>query len=154
GVLIDLAASANTVGGTAAGAANLVSGNTLEGVRITGAGTSRNLVLGNRIGTDAFGTAPLGNGEDGVLIDFAASANTVGGTAAGAGNLISANGTIASGFGRGVRISGAGTTANLILGNLIGTDPSSSLFLGNVSDGVLIDDGATANTVGGTTRGA
>ena len=47
-------------------------------------------MLGNRIGTDRSGTQALGNGQVGVLIDSAVS-NTIGGTAPGAGNLISAN---------------------------------------------------------------
>src|SRR5262249_39954041 len=77
----------NTVGGTAAGAGNLISGN-IDGIRIQISG-SGNLVQGNRIGTDATGTKALANTEVGVFI--LTSNNTVGGTAAGAGNTISGN---------------------------------------------------------------
>src|SRR5262249_47302146 len=58
----------NTVGGTAVGTANVISGNTNQGVYLNGSGTFGNVVLGNRIGTDRTGTAALGNGGDGVLL--------------------------------------------------------------------------------------
>jgi hypothetical protein len=92
--------SGNTVGGTTAGSRNLISGNALDGVTIfDGSGNS---VLGNRIGTTANGTAALGNGEAGVLIQ--GSNNTVGdGTSAGS-NTIAFNGEdgvqVQSGTGR------------------------------------------------------
>src|SRR5262249_43563465 len=108
------------------------------------------LVEGNYIGTDVTGTQPLGNKALGVVIGAIASNNTVGGTVAGAGNLISANGI------HGVYIDGSnnvGTTANVVQGNFIGTDVSGALALGNAEDGVYIRD-ATNNTVGGTTAGA
>ena len=70
----------NTVGGTVAGARNVISGNTNDGVHINGAGASGNNVLGNFIGTSAVGTAAVGNGNIGVFISSSAVANTVGGT--------------------------------------------------------------------------
>jgi hypothetical protein len=90
GVLIH-SASANRVGGAAAGAGNLISGNGADGVFLTDGDTRENVVAGNFIGTDATGTAPLGNGGNGVQLN-SASDNTIGGTAAGAGNLIAFNG--------------------------------------------------------------
>ena len=47
---------------------------------------------GNFIGTDAGGTVDLGNALAGVLIEDG-SDNTIGGTTAGAANVISGNGT-------------------------------------------------------------
>ena len=52
-----------------------------DGISITGSGASNNAVLGNFIGTNAAGTAALGNGT-GVVIDNGASNNTIGGTGA------------------------------------------------------------------------
>ncbi len=52
-------APTNTVGGTTAGARNLISGNDLGGVLIIGGGATGNLVRGNYIGTDVAGTADL-----------------------------------------------------------------------------------------------
>ena len=153
GVLLNAGATANTIGGTTASARNVISGNTTYGVQITAAGTSANLVLGNYVGTDKSGTAALGNVGNGVQIDNGATANTVGGTAPGAGNVISANGQ-ASSFTGGVWIQGSGTSGNVVLGNYVGTDASGTASLGNAWDGVLIRIGATANTVGGTAPGA
>jgi hypothetical protein len=99
-------ANSNTIGGTAPGTGNLISGNVGTGITITGGpgglggqlGIS-NVVQGNAIGTDASGSYPLSNGGDGVRIVWnvhvgtpAAGSNQVGGTAAGAGNLIAFNG--------------------------------------------------------------
>src|SRR5262249_22736089 len=56
----------NTIGGTAAGAGNLLSGNTLDGVFVIGSSARNNVIQGNFIGTDVTGTQPLGNGGNGV----------------------------------------------------------------------------------------
>lgn len=77
----------NTVGGTALGSGNLISGNDAEGISISG---SNALVQGNRIGTDATGLGALGNGV-GVKIFGNGHNNLVGGTAARAGNVIAFN---------------------------------------------------------------
>ena len=58
------------------------------GIHLDGAGTSGNAIEGNYIGTDASGGVRLGNEIDGVLITNSASQNTIGGTAAGLGNII------------------------------------------------------------------
>src|SRR5205823_12516591 len=89
---LSVAGQGNTVGGTTAGARNLISGNGISGIEITG---TNNLVVGDYVGTDAKGKSSLkdpNNPGDGVLIDPGASGNTVGGTTAGARNLISGNG--------------------------------------------------------------
>ena len=79
----------NTIGGTAAGAGNVISGHTFDGVTLDEA--SGNVVQGNKIGTDPTGTIALGNSA-GVLLGYASAANNlIGGTAPGAGNLISGN---------------------------------------------------------------
>ena len=70
---------------------NVVSGNGLAGIGIgpyvTNLGSSGNLVQGNLIGTGPNGTGDLGNNGPGVLIEGPSSGNTIGGTAAQAGNL-------------------------------------------------------------------
>ncbi|MDO8614606.1 MAG: thrombospondin type 3 repeat-containing protein [Dehalococcoidia bacterium] len=145
GVDISLAPS-NTVGGTAAGARNVISGNNQSGIRIGDAGATGNLVQGNFIGTDVTGALDLGNNNSGVLINDVPT-NTIGGTAAGARNVISGNDS------NGVEIRFAGATGNLVQGNYIGTDVTGSLDLGNTSHGVMIN-GAPSNTIGGTAAGA
>ena len=148
GVLIIGGASNNTVGGTTAGARNIISGNGSNGVEINGAGSSANVVQGNFIGTDVNGTAGLGNGLIGMLILSGPTNNTIGGTAAGARNVISGNGS------NGVEITGAGSSGNVVQGNFIGTDVTGTVDLGNGLIGMLMLAGATNNTVGGTTAGA
>jgi hypothetical protein len=136
-----------TVGGTAAGARNVISGNAADGVDIFGMGASGNSVLGNFIGTDVTGTAALGNGADGVAVHDGASDTFIGNTAAGDGNVISAN------TANGVDIFGSGATVNRVEGNFIGTDVSGSTALGNGGNGVLITNSSN-NTIGGTAPGA
>jgi hypothetical protein len=135
----------NLVGGTVAGARNVISGNVHRGVVIGASGTSGNLLEGNYIGTDATGSGALANGFDGILI-FNTATNNMIGTAAGVRNVISAN------TWDGVFITGSGTTGNKIQGNYIG-DASGSGALGNAG-GVLVAGGATKNTIGGAVGGA
>jgi hypothetical protein len=142
--IIDLAAE-NMIGGATPSARNIISANGNEGVRIQD-GATRNRVEGNYIGTDVTGARPLGNASDGVAI-VEAHGNTVGGTAGGAGNLISANALT------GVAIQGVAATGNVVAGNLIGTDVSGRERLGNFGYGVSINV-ASQNTIGGATDGA
>jgi len=53
-----------------------------------------------------------------------------------------------------VIISGIAATNNVVQGNLIGTDSSGRLPLGNEIDGVLITQAASSNSIGGTVTGA
>jgi hypothetical protein len=136
----------NILGGTAAGAGNLISGNAGEGINLTDSGTTANVVQGNYIGTNADGSAALANGGDGVSLWNGANGNTVGGTAAGAGNLITGN------QGPGVFLFSS-ATANLVQGNYIGTNATGTAALGNPYS-VVIQGSATNNTIGGTVAAA
>ncbi|HEU4620753.1 MAG TPA: hypothetical protein VFS42_00885 [Burkholderiaceae bacterium] len=144
GVDIRGGASNNTIGGTTAGARNIISANGSDGIYITNATTLNNVVQGNYIGTDATGTVSFGNATDGIYILNGSSNNTIGGSVAGAGNLISGNG------GRGVSLSGNATSNNAIRGNLIGTDATGLVALGNTGEGVYLNNQAHDNIVGGT----
>jgi parallel beta-helix repeat protein len=92
GVVISDDANGDIIGGVTPGAGNLISGNRGDGVRVQ---KNYNVVQGNLIGTDVTGTAPLGNGGNGVVItpDYMVEGfhNTIGGTAPGAGNIIAYN---------------------------------------------------------------
>ena len=133
----------NTVGGTVSGARNVLSGNTHDGVLINSTGAKYNNVQGNYIGTNAAGTARLGNGWYGV--EISQSYNVVGGTTAAHRNVISANGYA------GVVMYLSSGTNNRVEGNYIGTDYTGRKDLGNKGAGVDITNGAKHNTVGGTT---
>src|SRR5262249_48605631 len=98
----------NTIGGTAPGARNVISGN--GGAALGDSGNGNTLIQGNYIGTNVSGTAALGNA--GVGVDMAAANATIGGTTAAAGNLISGN------TGDGVDLISSGA---VLEGNYIGT---------------------------------
>jgi len=137
GVAIQGGAADNTIGGGTASARNQICSN-LNGILITGASTTGNVVANNYIGTNAAQAANLGN-VCGVVIAQGATGNTVG-----PGNVISGNY-------QGVALNGA--TGNTIQGNSIGTTASGKAALPN-HYGVLIENGATNNTIGGGTTGA
>ena len=146
GLVLRDSANNNTIGGTAAGSMNVISGNGSDGVSIEDA--SNNSVLGNYIGTDAAGTADLGNAATGVNLDSGAATNTIGGTSASARNVVSGNG------GGGIEMNGAGTSGNLVLGNYVGTNAAGTAAIGNSGIGVMMRNSASSNTVGGTSAGA
>jgi parallel beta-helix repeat protein len=108
------------------GAGNTISDNSGSGVDLEGAMTGGNTVLANMI---------LRNGENGVYV-FNATGNAIGGTNAGDGNTIQNNGF------SGVDIDSPGATMNRVQGNTIADHAAGY--------GVLLDNGATQNTVGGS----
>ena len=136
-------AAGNTVGGTTAGAQNVISGNEQLGVSITSTGASNNMVLGNYIGADATGTNALANTYGGVTINGAAG-NMIG--AANGGNVISGN------TGNGVLLANAGASNNIVAGNFIGVDTTGKNAMANSLAGVYIQ--VSGNTIGGVAPGA
>jgi parallel beta-helix repeat protein len=144
--------------------ANVISGNTGNGLSLHE--SSGNVVVDNRIGTNAAGSAPISNSGDGIWITTASHDNEIGGTAyidtstgqannptgnkgtvpevyvvPPLGNLISGNGQ------NGVRID-TGSRNNVLNGNFIGTRADGDAPIGNIADGVLISH-ADDNTLAG-----
>jgi hypothetical protein len=142
--LAQVAAKGATIGGTLASARNVISGNGMAGVELA-TGVSGVVVEGNYVGTDATGSKAVGNRSAGILLSDSAS-DTIGGTVAGAGNVISGNGSTAT-PGAGLWIEGPGATGNLTVGNTIGASANGQNPLGNISVGLLIND-ASNNTIG------
>ena len=126
---------------------NTISGNTWYGIEIAGAGNKDHVIAGNRIGTNATGTAALGNALGGVRIAGAAINITIGGSATADRNLLSGN------AGSGVTVADIGTTGNVIAGNYIGTNAAGIGALSNTGDGINVSGGASGNTIGGNTTG-
>jgi hypothetical protein len=113
-LVVNMNASATTIGGTVPGAGNLISGNLNRGITLDG---SSNRVEGNFIGTDITGQQPLGNARTGV--EFGGSGNIIGGTNNGSANVIAFNGVDGGGATtNGVDVK-PGTTGYAILGNSI-----------------------------------
>ena len=134
-----------TIGGTTPAARNVISGNTGRGIilsnSIGGLTVHDNVIEGNFIGTDVTGTLPLGNGDWGIEIN--SPGNTIGGSAAGAGNVIANNlvGGINTNQAQGL----------VIQGNFIGTDATGTLRMGNQGPGISVN--ANNLTIGGTSPG-
>jgi parallel beta-helix repeat protein len=98
---------------------------------------SGNLIQSNKIGTNAGGTAAIPNGGDGIFINNAPN-NTIGGTAAGAGNRISGNWFF------GIQLFGPLTSGNAIQGNIIS---------GNRVGRILVNTNRFANQIDGAGPG-
>ncbi len=126
----------NTIGGSAPGAGNLISGNGFDGISMGIGGD--NVVEGNLIGTQADGVSPLGNANIGVRVGgFGGDNNRVGGTAPGAGNVIAFNGSA------GVAVNGA--RGHSILSNAIFSNGGLGIDL---SGGPQNSFGVTPNDAG------
>ena len=133
------AASNLTIGGTTAAERNIISGNTQTGIKLGDELPSSNAtsasITGNYIGTDATGTLGRGNGDIGIHL---ADGDNVQIGAAGAGNVIAANGQA------GITILAASTGA-VIQGNRIGTDRTGTAALGN-GQGIITHQAALIGT--------
>lgn len=132
GVSVGFDAFGVTIGGTVSAARNVVSGNRF-GV-IAGSFASTVTIQGNFIGTDASGTADVGNVLHGVLIG-SGGAHVIGGPSPGARNIISGN-----------DVAGAilfDSGPNLVSGNFVGTDVTGTRPLGNGGTGIDAEGSAT-----------
>ena len=154
GIGIFNSASSNTIGGTATGSLNLISGNTDQGIAIGApdsgqtVGPTQNIVEGNYIGVNLAGTAALPNGTAGVDLLNASQSNIIGGSGTAARNVISGNGY------QDVAISDPGSTGNMVLGNYIGLDKSGTTAIANNNSGLGLFNGAQSNVIGGVVAGA
>jgi CSLREA domain-containing protein len=148
GVSIISTSGSNIIGGTVAADRNIISSNTVDGIQIngSGAGAVNNLVEGNYIGLNVTGTAALGNTNQGVAVFGTSTNNTIGGTAAGAGNVVSGNGN------RGIQVGVAGAGGIVIQGNKVGTNAAGTAGIPNGAAGVVL--GSASHTVGGTVANA
>jgi CSLREA domain-containing protein len=125
----------NEIGGVEPFDRNVISGNTTAGIYVA---SGSNRIEGNYIGTNAAGTAAVGNGTG---IDLQqALATTVGGQDAGQGNLISGN------LGDGARV--VGGQFNRLFGNRIGVASDGTSPLGNGGHGVLFSGDVHDSQVG------
>ena len=131
----------HTIGGSGAGEGNLISGNAGPGIDMNGnydtgggagAPTDNNVIEGNRIGTNAAGTAAIPNAGHAIQMygDWgapSANGNTV------RGNVIAAS----TAGGDGILVEGNADN-NLFDANFIGTDSGGTLDLGNAGSGISI----------------
>ncbi|HEY0457953.1 MAG TPA: FG-GAP-like repeat-containing protein [Pyrinomonadaceae bacterium] len=128
------------VGGTTAGGGNVVSGTTGSLPFFVGAGINPSggigiLVQGNLIGTNASGTAALGNQRNGIYLTTTGTFDTIGGIAPTARNLISGNGE------DGLELNPSGSNLSQVLGNFIGTNAAGTAAIPNGGLGLEFNQG-------------
>ncbi|MBI3965182.1 MAG: thrombospondin type 3 repeat-containing protein [Chloroflexi bacterium] len=145
GNYIGTTATGNVIGGTVPAARNVISGNSQYGIDFFSIPVTGNTVLGNYIGVDVTGVSALPNQRG---VSLRATGNTVGGSGAGMGNVISGNRE------QGVYFFNA--DANLVEGNYIGLGADGITPVGNSSSnsanftaGGVIVDGSRTNTIAG-----
>ncbi len=142
GIAVTASSSNIQIGGSVAGARNIISSNTFAGISID-TGSSNTQVQGNYIGTAKDGISPLGNLR-GVLVQLAAAGNVIGTNGDGIGdategNLVASNGSSMLGGGGIVVFDTSGTT---IAGNWVGFNKNKGV-LGNQFVGVNIQGSDT-----------
>lgn len=142
GVVVEMGARNNRIGGSTEAERNIISGNTHMGIILSDSQSVQNSITGNYIGTNAAGTAAIPNGG-GILV-FGPGFNRIGGSQPGEGNLISGNRE------KGISIGGITAQDVVMLGNRIGTDVLGNPTLGNSMSGVFFYEGVRHNLLGGT----
>lgn len=130
------------IGGTTAGAGNVIAGNGGAGILIRRSNASEVQVQGNSIGVGQDGIGALPNAAGGIVIE-ASSAVQIGGSEATARNVIAGNGGV------GILIRGNASDVQ-VQGNYIGTDRTGTTALGNQGGGILLQ-GTRDVQIGGTT---
>ena len=155
---IDVSAGTTlTIGGTAAGTGNLfvAAQNQGAGILVDGGVAGPVNIQGNYIGTNTSGNAPLGNTGPGIHVVGSTNVN-IGGTAAGARNVIGGNGTLSAQNGPGILMEGNApfsTATATIQGNSIGVGADGSTNVGNLGDGIDFITNASGSTVGAVATG-
>ncbi|PIX36177.1 MAG: hypothetical protein COZ59_02485 [Bacteroidetes bacterium CG_4_8_14_3_um_filter_31_14] len=134
----------NIIGGNTTALRNIVSGNNHVGIRVVH--SNNNTIQGNFVGLNRTGNAALRN-YDGISIEGTSKYNLIGGYTPAERNYVSGN------VAYGIPVFGAGCNYNIIAGNYVGTDTTGTIAISNTY-GVLFDDGASYNTLGGRTVGA
>jgi hypothetical protein len=136
GVLVWGESNGNRIGQNASHAsgvvANVISGNRLNGVELDG--SSSNMMVDNRIGTNPAGTSAIANGGGGIYITSGSRDNEIGGTAFVDTVTRRANNPTGS----------KGTVTPVFV-----VPPLGNLISGNLRNGVLIDDGSRGNVLNG-----
>lgn len=121
--------SDNTViGGTATGAANIISNNGIDGI-----------LFNQDTNVSAVGNRIENNDDDGIQISDSTNV-TIGGTSTNSSNTITGSG------GRGIEISGAGTYTNIaITGNTIDSSSDSGVYAGFPAENIIVRDNDITN---------
>ena len=142
GILLENGANGNTIGSTTSGELNTISGNSYEGLTVSGTGTDNNVINGNIIGAAAVTKTATGraqsrgeddislpsrsavsNGSAGVFLSKGTVGTLVGGTGDNDGNLIAHNG------GNGIEVHTPNSIHNSVQGNIISLNQQGGIAL-------------------------
>ncbi len=139
GIVLQNGSTNNSIGGVGL-KGNLISGNITAGIAINS--SNANKIIGNKIGTNLAGVAPISNGT-GVIVN-GGSGNLIGRPTLGEGNLISGNSAV------GVSLEN-NPSNTLVQNNKFGTNNAgNSVFLGGANGtGVQVKNTITSNQIGG-----
>jgi len=138
----------NLIGGTAAAARNVISGNDQFGLYIAGppGPAGANLIQGNYIGTNGAGTAAIPNQVGGNLDQT--TDVTFGGGAAGAGNVVSGNQS------NGIEIYSPTPASGLVIQrNLVGTNATGTAAVANGGAGIRANVNGPISILGNVVSG-
>jgi parallel beta-helix repeat protein len=141
GIEIMVGPYSNIIGGAITDEKNIVSGNRDVGIRAVN--SNSNIIKGNYVGLNRTGNAAIKNTE-GISIEGTSKYNIIGGYTVAERNYVSGNDAY------GITIYG---DYNIIVGNFVGTDITGTDSIPNTY-GVLFDEGACYNRLGGTITGA
>lgn len=143
---ISLNACSNTViGGSGTNELNVIADHNFHAIVLNN-GSNNCTIQGNNIGTNAVGTAAIGNDDSGVIV-INSTGTIIGGSSTGEGNILSGS---LSEYG----IFAISSSGLVIEGNFVGTDRTGTINLGNFDGGIRFDFGAGASTIGGSGAGA
>jgi parallel beta-helix repeat protein len=143
GVLFRNSVSNTLLGGASAGASNIISGNSTDGIGFEETGIAQvnfanNTIQGNFIGVNPAGTAALPNLRYGIRVrEIPAGVNRI------LSNIVSGNGA-----------DGLNVTTSvglLIRGNRIGTNAAGMAAIPNAGSGIRMESGNVRNTITGNT---
>ncbi|HYC58411.1 MAG TPA: Calx-beta domain-containing protein [Thermoanaerobaculia bacterium] len=141
----------HVIGGAGANEGNTIVGTTTTAPGVDGYGIAvyndgGATIRGNRIGTNVAGTGVLGNANGGIFLDTTGT-NTIGGSAAGEGNVLAGNTT---------EIDIRGDSAVTIQGNRIGTNTAGSADITHSVIGIHVNAQAASTKpilIGGSAAG-
>ncbi|MBK6589019.1 MAG: right-handed parallel beta-helix repeat-containing protein [Acidobacteria bacterium] len=155
GIIIANGSQNNVIGGTSAGASNVISGNAQTGIFLQ-LGESQgavpptdNKIQGNFIGTNISGTAAIPNGQDGIVLSTA-TRTLIGGFGA---DMPAARNTISGNGRNGISLVN-GANLNRISGNYIGTKGDGQTALGNTERGIRVGVSVSGTIIGGPEQNA
>ncbi len=119
---------------------NIISGNTLGGILLSGTNTHQNIIYGNIIGLNETGDGAIPNGSFGIALVDETHHNIIGGHEY--SNVITGNNAVGI-------VLGSGSYENHVHNNIIGLDVYLQPLVGaSQSNGVLLSGGANNNYIG------